>query len=837
MDKNTELPLRHVRVIDFGQQIAGPAVAMVLADQGATVIHIDPPSGPQWKHPANAVLNRNKLSLKLNLKTADGLEKAKALIDWADVVIENFRPGTLANLGIDFEQLRAKRPELITISIPGFASSDSLRRGWKATEAIVTATCGGFNDMGFNRVLMGINPSFSPLPLGSSYATSLAAASVVLALLEREKTGRGDHIEVPIAAALMEGLSYNSYLIENMPLRYINMREAEIARRKQEQLPMDLSYDDLQEYLDPFFRTYQCADARFFYCVCPSHRNHAKRCLRVLGIYDQLVEMGLPDVEDLYQPIADWDGETSIGVYPLPKKWAHIISERMKKAFLTRTSAEWGVLFGQCGIPGAPHRNILEWIHDEHTTQSGLMVKVNDPEYGEMLQPGPLVWFEYVPESLLQPKPRRTIEYDNALILLKQVAEQEITHRPRGSEIKTASHKAWLDGLRVLDLTNVIAGPHSCAFLSRFGAEVIKLDPVTPMYDPLIGIVYAILAGNGKKSTLVDIITDEGRSILHALIRSVDLIVINAPERQIKPLGLDQKSLQTINPDVLFCRLDCFGGPQSGPKSDYIGYDDIIQAASGIMTRFGGAKTPEEHAHIGTLDVNCGFAAGLSIALALLHKHKTGKVSRCRTSLSAITNLAQTPFSLDYHDRVSIDEPSGRNLLGRNELSRFYQTQDGWIFLDSTADELTKMSNIKGLENIESETSIATFLTKALKQQSSEYWTKAFQIVNIAAAAPWSIEELRSKYTRPIDRNTGIDRGSFSFSFDPNHPSGHSVTQIDNYAIRPSEASIKKVSPTERFGSSTREVLKMLGYNDDAITDMIERKIIGLNWGKEYLPS
>ncbi len=202
---------------------------------------------------------------------------------------------------------------------------------------------------------MGINPSFSPLPLGSAYAVTLASSSAVLALLEREKTGRGDHIEVPVAAALMEGLSYNSYVIEGLPDRYKTMREDEIEYRKANNIEFDLSYEDLQEYLDPFYRTYECADGRMFYCVCPSHRNHAKRALKLLGIYDELKAEGLPEVKDLHAPVSEWDGETSIGVYPLPKKWADIISEKMKKAFLTRTSTEWGVLFGEGQIPGAPH--------------------------------------------------------------------------------------------------------------------------------------------------------------------------------------------------------------------------------------------------------------------------------------------------------------------------------------------------------------------------------------------------------------------------------------------------------------------------------------------------
>lgn len=837
MKNNNQLPLAGVRVIDFGQQIAGPAVAMVLADLGATVVHIDPPEGPQWDHPANAVLNRNKSCLRLNLKTDEGLSQALSLIDKADVVIESFRPGVMKRLGIDFDQLRAQRPELINLSVPGFASNDELRREWKATEAVVAATGGAFTDMGFNRVLMGLNPSFSPLPLGSSYATSLAASSVVLALLEREKTGRGDNIEVPVTAALMEGLSYNSYVIDGLPERYKTMREHEIEHRKANNIVMDLSYQDLQEYLDPFYRTYQCADGRKFYCVCPSHRNHAKRALQALGLYDELMAEGLPDVEDLHMPIAEWDGETSIGVYPLPKKWADIISAKMKTAFLTKTSEEWGVIFGEGKIPGAPHRTTQEWVNSEHCNTAGLIVEVEDPEFGLMKQPGPIAWLEGSAETMLAPRPRKQVNFDQALSELTEVAEQEAVTRPVGSDIRPISGQGWLHGLRVLDLTNVIAGPHSTAFLARFGAEVIKLDPVTPLYDPLIGTLFTFQTGVGKQSALVDITTDEGREVLNRLIRSVNMVVINAPERQMKPLGLDHDSLQAINPGVLFCRLDCLGGPRRGPKTDYIGYDDIIQANSGIMSRFGGKETPEEHAHLGTLDVNCGFAAGLGMAVSLYHKLKTGEATRARTSLSAVTNLAQVPFAFDYDGRAPFDEPSGRSVLGNHELSHFYATSDGWVYLDSDRSELAKLESIEGLNGISSTDNVAVLLTAAFKTAPAAYWAEVLQEANIAAAVPQSIEDLRAQYSRHADATVGIDRGSFAFSIYPDHPSGHCITQIDQYSIRPTESTITAVQPAERFGNSTRTILSEMGYNEADIESMVDRKIAGLGWGKEFLPS
>src|SRR5688500_14074518 len=114
--------LEGVSVIDFGQYIAGPLAGMLLADQGADVIRVDPPGGPMWDTPANATWNRGKRSITLNLKQPDDVATAMRLIEAADVVLENFRPGVMARLGLGPQAASRVNPRLIYCSLPGFAS-------------------------------------------------------------------------------------------------------------------------------------------------------------------------------------------------------------------------------------------------------------------------------------------------------------------------------------------------------------------------------------------------------------------------------------------------------------------------------------------------------------------------------------------------------------------------------------------------------------------------------------------------------------------------------------------------------------------------------------------
>ncbi|MCL4144337.1 UNVERIFIED_CONTAM: hypothetical protein GTU68_021450 [Idotea baltica] len=808
---------------------------MLLGDLGATIIKVDPPAGPMWDSPANATLNRNKLIVNIDLKSKEGLEQALALCAEADVVLENFRPGKLAKLGIDFEKMRELRPELITLSIPGFASNDDERRELRAFESIVAASSGVFTDMGLNRVLMGLNPSFSPLPISSAYASQIAASATVLALQSRQITGVGDQIEVPLAAAVMEGLCYNSIKVDDMPARYLTQREVEIERRRIEGLPMNVSYEELQELLDPFFRSYMCKDGRMFYVVCPSHKNHAKRCLEVLGLYQEMIDEGLSSEDDTYKPYDQWESDTSLGVYPMPKFWADKLAARMKEVFMTRTSHEWKKMFGRGGVPGAPQRWLQEWIHDEYAEASGLMIDVWDPVYGEMTQPGPVVWLEESGEEALKPNPRRWVGFDEALKAL-QIHRTEIP-TPRTD----ADQQGWLSGVRVLDLCNVIAGPHSASYLARFGAEVIKLDPSEPLYDSWNTVIYGLSQMRGKRSVLADMKSNHGRQAFEDLVKTVDVIVWNAPDSQIKNMGLDAESLRRINPNAIFCKLDCFSGVNRGVRTDYIGYDDLVQATTGIMLRFGGAMDrPEEHAHVGTIDVMCGFGGALSVAAALYQKHRFGRIGRGRTSLSSNSGLLQVPFAFDYKGRGLFDEPSGPEMNGHDDLSRFYSTASGvYILISAYEADVPRFRNVEGLEDLPDipVDERASYLASAFQSQPANEWVDRLKNADLGVAICDNIDALRAANSRIYDGTSGTDNGSYSFSIFPDHPSGHEVTQLDPYAVRTKVGKVIALDPPEKFGASTRCIFKEHGYSDQAIDMMLKSGGLNDSWSAEYLPS
>jgi crotonobetainyl-CoA:carnitine CoA-transferase CaiB-like acyl-CoA transferase len=824
----TDRPLSHIRVLDFGHWLAGPLVGMMLADLGAEVIRIDPPGGPRWSDPAFDMLSRGKRALTLDLKSVDGLQTALDLAARADVVIENFRPGVMDRLGLGSEQLHRVNPGLVSLALPGFASTDPELAGIAAWEAVIAARTGQFTDMGLNRQLMGINPSFTPLGLASAYGAAFGAMSVLFALTARDRNG-GEHIEVPLATALFEGLVYNCEQIEDYPERYKSPRELELDRRRQAGLPMNLTYDQLEEFLDPFYRTYRCADGRGFYVVACSIATHPRRVLGVLGL-DALADM-LPDF-DAYLDRADWPADWALRNYPVGVNDRARVASAMQNAFLTRPSWEWEELFGAGKAPATAQRTTAEWLMDPHAIKSGLVVEVDDPRHGAMRQIGNLAWLADDVAALdKQPGPVvDELRSDLARILAEPP-------RPR---LEVAASTGWLEDVKVLDLTNVIAGPTIATTLARFGAEVTSVQPVTPSVDPWNAVVFGLHAHRGKNSALVNLRHPSGRETLDRLLAVSDVVTINATDEQRDALGLTAERLSALNPRLILVQLDAFGGPRRGPKSDHLGYDDLAQAATGVMVRFGGgADTPEEHAHFGTIDALTGLCACVALGAALERRRLTGRGGIARAALAASGEMIQAQFMYTFEGRQPFDEPAGRDAHGWGPLYHCYQAADGWMFLAAPTALTSALVSVPELADLVDmgDADMLGALTMRLALHPISHWARRFEGGSIAVVPLGSLagnrdESLQLESAGHID----IREATYRAVRHDRHPMGRWVDLVAPNAVRPQRAVIRIPGHAPKQGAHTREVLSRAGYTNDAIDAMIAVGAAGESWSYKYLP-
>ena len=209
-------PLAGIKVVDLTRILAGPYCTQALADAGADVIKIEEPKkgddtrgwGPPFVGGESAYflsVNRGKRSLTLDLKHEEGRRILRVLLDQADVVAENFRPGTLDRLGFGYEAVRARNPRIVYASISGYGG-DGPWGGRPGYDAVIQGEAGLMSVTGF--------PGGPPVRVGASIADISAGATayqgILLALLRRHRTGEGGHVDVSLLESLLPPLAYHA---------------------------------------------------------------------------------------------------------------------------------------------------------------------------------------------------------------------------------------------------------------------------------------------------------------------------------------------------------------------------------------------------------------------------------------------------------------------------------------------------------------------------------------------------------------------------------------------------------------------------------------------------
>src|SRR5262245_40698407 len=461
--------LTGIRVIDFGQYIAGPLTAMLLADQGADVIHIDPPGGPMWDTPANATWNRGKRSITLNLKQPDDLATAIRLLETADVVIENFRPGVMERLGLGPQVALRLNPRLIYCSLPGFASDDP-RAQVRAFEGVVGAASATYrpNHPEADR------PVYTAIPISSNYAAFQGVVSIVVALFARQRDGVGQHIEVPLFDATFPSIGSRAMHVHD-PAHVVPTPRG------------------------VWGGGFECADGRWVQFGGSGNQNF-REFVVAAGISDWDQE-GLTDIERIMHDPALFTKH----------------QQRARELFKTRTAQEWEDLVARAGSECAVCRTSAEWFEHPHARAVQMVLEVDDPRYGKMLQPGINVRLSKTPGAVRRPEPKP--DQHRAEILT------EIDSRPPQPSASTieATMRAALAGVRVLDLCIILAGPTLGRTLGEFGADIIKID--NPQRGGTVSSHNDV--NRGKRSILLDLKSDVGRDLFWRLLAGADVLAQN----------------------------------------------------------------------------------------------------------------------------------------------------------------------------------------------------------------------------------------------------------------------------------------------------------------------
>jgi crotonobetainyl-CoA:carnitine CoA-transferase CaiB-like acyl-CoA transferase len=251
--------LEDIRVLDAASMMAGPYGATLLADLGADVIKLEPPNGDETRRigPRNETdsgvfvgINRNKRSIAVDLRTEEGREVLGALVDWADVLVENLRPRAKARLGLDWETLHARNPRLVSVGVSTFGA-DGPYAGRPGIDPVAQAVSGLLNVTG----PAGGDPVKAGPPVADAMASVLVAYG---ALWARQRTGEGQRVDV----SLIDGLIH---------LQAPYTGQYFLLGRQQPRLGNSI------DWYAPY-NAYRCADGRFVHLACYNDKFFANLC-------------------------------------------------------------------------------------------------------------------------------------------------------------------------------------------------------------------------------------------------------------------------------------------------------------------------------------------------------------------------------------------------------------------------------------------------------------------------------------------------------------------------------------------------------------------------------
>jgi len=365
------LPLRNVRVLDVSQIMAGPFCSMLLGDMGADVIKVEPPgSGDQTRRAMGFKLkgfdslgfinmNRNKRSIVLNLKTEAGREVFYQLVRTADVLVENYRPGAAARLGIDYATLRAINPRLIYASISGFGQTGpwSQRPGFD----LIAQAMGG---------VMSITgdpdgpPAKSGVPVADIGCALFAVYAILSAYISRLETGEGQYIDASLFEA---AIAFAVWDISEF------WGTGRIPRKLGTANRMSAPYQAVRAS-DGYFVMGANSD-RLWRSLCELiDRPDLLKDSRFVSIADRLANR-VPLIEEL------------------------------EKTFVTRPAEDWVAQLLGAGIPAGPIYDYAQALDNDHARHRNVVMEIDHPVEGKVRSIGFPVKLNGTPQKVRMPPP------------------------------------------------------------------------------------------------------------------------------------------------------------------------------------------------------------------------------------------------------------------------------------------------------------------------------------------------------------------------------------------------------------------------------------------------
>ena len=394
---------------------------------------------------------------------------------------------------------------------------------------------------------------------------------------------------------------------------------------------------------------------------------------------------------------------------------------------------------------------------------------------------------------------------------------------------------APLEGIKVLELGHIMAGPVCGRMLADMGADVVKVERV-PNGDPSRSLVPPEIDGESaafmmlnrnKRGIAVNIKCPEGVTLIRRLIRGADVVIENYRTGTLDQLGVGYESVKSGNPGLVWCEISGFG--RTGPYASIGGLDLIAQGYSGLMSLTGESdERPPVKCGVPVTDITAGILGAMGVVAAILHRLLTGEGQRVDTSLyeAGITHTY-------WQSAIALATGESPGPMGSaHPLSAPYQafeTSDGWINVGASTqaiwekvpeivgqpelvDDKRFRDNAARMENLDE---LVAVLVPLFKQHSTQRWLRRFEAAGVPAGPVASVQEMLA-HSQTIEREM--------------------VTEVQHSALGPvktlgfpvklgaSQAAIERGAPI--LGEHTLEVLLENGYTKTSVAELQRSKII-----------
>ena len=773
-----------LRVLDLSEGFAGALCTMMLGDNGASVIRVVPP--PELERDPSAGLagarqwHRSKDIRRMDLRDDAARSACAELFDEADIAVATDGSWVVEHLGQPFEAAVAARPHLIGCYIDAFGDHPTLG-GLPMHDGLVLAAAGRMHDMG--RMARRDRPLYVAPPLGSYGAAQSALQGICCALHEREH-GAGGQL---VRASMLSSLTIFDF---GGPREF--MGPPRVADPLLGPTPM-LGYTPARTKDGKWLQWANWAPHLLWHM------------LEVLGLGEwrnDPVMRNLPNVEP---------------------KAAHEAWERVLEGTAQRTADEWMALLTASGVTGGDlFTNTIDGMDHAQARHNGNVVAVVDSDLGATEQIGPVARFGALHGSI------------GANPWTTPVPAAANGH---GS---SAAVKRPLDGVILLEAAAMIATPIGSCLLSDYGARVIKIEPLEGEPGRTLPFDKTLL---GKESICVDIKAPEGRAIVHELAAKADMFLHNYRPGVPEKLGIDYQSLHAHNPDLIYVYAGAYG--KDGPYAKMPAYHPIAGAICGNATRQAGAGALESEAatldelkrwslHLnaaneGHPDPVTGALVASVLLIGLIGRERMGVGQEMTTTMLCASAYLMSADWIRYDGRPPIEEVDAEQ-YGTHALNRLYRTADGWVFVACpTQPEWERLCATFATDALRDDVRFKTVETR--RQHDRELATEL--------AARFAALEADRVETDALRTGVGCVRadrlGFGEFQLAEIAAGRHALArEVDDgkggRRWRPAATvvmrGVDEVGPACAAGEHTVAILRELGYSDDAIDDLIARRIV-----------